>query len=272
MAGSVLEGADLRDADLGWADLAGAKLRDARLEGARFSGADLQGAVFEPTSMPEIRGIAAARNLQLLTFNQNPDAVYQLRKRFQDGGFLVQKRQITCALNRRQAELDPFVERWIRKLAFEKTCQYGMNPMRPLGLTVLLWLVFSIVYILFMHLRGRNSIYLVVRREREGRKSEIRVLVRPRWVAPVSRWKYAIHIAREEGRIFRVAFCFSLMSALNFTFWSVNPGGWLRLLATREYGFEPRRWVRAMAGFQSLVSFCLIALSVLTYWDLLFQW
>jgi len=41
----------------------------------------------------------------LLTYRANPDALVQLRKEFEDGGFREQERKITYALKRREAEL-----------------------------------------------------------------------------------------------------------------------------------------------------------------------
>ena len=104
-----LSGANLRNVDLSGTNLSGAELifadlRNVDLRNARLFGADLSEARFEPTVNPEIRGIAAAENLKLITYRRNSDALAQLRKDFKDGGFLDQERKITYALKRRQAE------------------------------------------------------------------------------------------------------------------------------------------------------------------------
>jgi uncharacterized protein YjbI with pentapeptide repeats len=67
--------------------VSGALLRRTDLSGANLTGANLGLAVFEPVSLPELRGMAAAENLDLLTYDTNPDALVQLRKQFEDGGF-----------------------------------------------------------------------------------------------------------------------------------------------------------------------------------------
>ena len=110
LSGAHLSGANLTGAQLSGAVLTGAildhaDLRDAALNGAQLSGANLGGALFEPSSLPELRGIAAAKNLELLTYVANPDALVQLRQQFRDGGFREQERKITYALKRREAEL-----------------------------------------------------------------------------------------------------------------------------------------------------------------------
>jgi hypothetical protein len=166
LAGAHLNRADLNRAQLNRADLNGAYLDDANLVSADLHGADLGRATFEPKSIPELRGIAAAKNLELLTHEGNPAAMVQLRKQFEDGGFREQERKITYALKRREAELSwegcksrklpedktrailwssdsnlancgSFI---LNRVFFHWTCQYGMSPGRPLSLGVLLWL------------------------------------------------------------------------------------------------------------------------------------
>ena len=72
---------DLNGADLSGADLSGADLNSANLSRADLSGADLgdsayvDRALFEPKSLPALRGIAAARGLELLTYRENPDSL-----------------------------------------------------------------------------------------------------------------------------------------------------------------------------------------------------
>jgi hypothetical protein len=105
-----LSGVDLTDANLTGAILYGANLSGANLRGTKLSDASLAGAhlgqaLFEPKSLPELRGIAAAENLELLTYDANSDPLFQLRKQFEDGGFREQERRITYALKQREAEL-----------------------------------------------------------------------------------------------------------------------------------------------------------------------
>ena len=113
-----LFGANLAGAMLPFADLSGADLRNANLVGASVIGAKLDGAVFEPNSLPELHQIAAAQNLELLTYYANPDALVQLRKQFEDGGFREQERKITYAVKRREAQLSGTIRMWINKVLF----------------------------------------------------------------------------------------------------------------------------------------------------------
>jgi len=109
------------------ADLANANLQGARLDDADLSDADLSGAIFEPETLPRLEGIAQAHGLQLMTYQENPGPLAQLRTQLEDAGFRAPERAIPCALNRRQAELDSPIERWFKLIAFDWTCQYGLS-------------------------------------------------------------------------------------------------------------------------------------------------
>lgn len=183
---AFLREADLTGADLRDADLDGSYLGEADLSKVQLRHADLARSIFEPKSLPELRGIASARNLELLTYKDNPDALVQLRKQFEDGGFREQERKITYALKRREAELawegcksrktgdktraiiwssdsnlancGSFV---LNRVFFDSTCQYGMSPGRPLSLGVLLWLLCSVLYFVCIHAPGKTGLYRV---------------------------------------------------------------------------------------------------------------
>jgi hypothetical protein len=70
---------------------------------------------------------------------------------------------------------------------------------------------------------------------------------------------------RAEGRALRVAFWFSVLSALDIGFHEFNLGQWARMLPPREFNLKARGWMRVAAGLQSLVGLGLVALSLLSY-------
>jgi uncharacterized protein YjbI with pentapeptide repeats len=280
LANAVLPGADLSHADLSHAylheaDLSGADLFNANLSradlrlsglsGANLSGANLARAVFEPKNLPILEGIAEARGLELMSYGDNPGPLAQLRKQFQDAGYREPERAITCALNRREAELDPFVEHWFKRIAFDITCAYGFRPGRPLRIVGVLWILFSVVYFAFMHVRGKSGIYLEGTRWSRGQLNVRRLQIRSEPIRPIKSWKLAFHWLRREWRVLRTAMFFSLMSAFNIGFRDINFGRWLRLLTKREYDLKAVGWARTVSGFQSLLSVYLIALWVLAY-------
>jgi uncharacterized protein YjbI with pentapeptide repeats len=298
-----LNDADLRTANLDNAYLDDADLTGADLTGANFHGADVAGAHFEPKSLPELRGIAAARNLELLTYFDNPDSLVQLRKQFEDGGFRDQERKITYALKRREAELSwgrctgrtfgswdyPSRKRamiWssdstlancgsfvLNKGFFDWTCQYGMSPGRPLIVGLFLWFVCSLVYFACIHTGGQAGLYRIY-----GKNIHKDVSAQPRVerISPPRRrrrvgLRWLLQFFWRECLLLRTSMFFSLMSAFNIGFRDINFGRWLRLLTRQEFDIKAVGWARVIAGWQSLISVYLIALWILTYFGRPFE-
>jgi len=266
LTNTSLNGAKVLMADLSYANLQGAELN-----GAYFVGANLTGTTFEPGSLPHTWGIAAAINLESLTFGSNPLALTQLRKQFSDGGFREQERKITFAINRRQAQMDSFWEKWFKKIAFDITCQYGMNPGRCLKLLAFVWALCSVTYTWFMHHCWKSGIYVVVKMVQHGRERARQIQILPGEITARKKWIYLFRWFSREWRVLRVAFFFSLMCTFNIGFRDINFGRWLRMLTKHEYDLKPVRWVRPVAGLQSLVSVYLVALWVLTYFSRPFE-
>lgn len=276
-----LSRATLERSNLSLADLRGADLDRSDLAGANFFQADFRVVDFEPIGDPNLRGIAGARNLELLTYETYPDAMTHLRQQLRDGGYIEQDRELTYALRHRWTQL-----RWegcwpwaqplaygplrrpearqllkdyqvlplagncvsyaVNKLLFDRTCAYGKSPSRLLFLLFCTWLVSAAVY--FKILRsghGDSGLYLRTRDLRKG--SEV------------------IEEKRIEHRRAFYALSFSLMSAFNIGFRDVDFGRWLRLLTREEYEIKAKGLARTVAGLQSLTSLYLLALWILTY-------
>jgi hypothetical protein len=224
-----------------------------------------------------VRGIAGAKNLDLLTYFANPDALVQLRKQFEDGGFREQERKITYALKRREAELS--CHRGMRMLLtdcvsfvfntvfFDWTCQYGMSPGRPLILGTVLWLICSVLYFVFLHRSGEMGLYRVYE-QRLGEAPATPRRFEKISIASIRRFhgrQGALQFLRDEWLLLWASMFFSLMSAFNIGFRDINFGRWLRLLTRQEFDIKAVGWARVVAGWQSLISVYLIALWVLTY-------
>jgi uncharacterized protein YjbI with pentapeptide repeats len=271
LSGADLTGADLSNAMALGVRLSGADLTDTDLRGVNLATADLTGVVFEPKALSPLEGMALAQNLELITYDNNPGPLTQLRKQFQDAGYREPERKITSALNRREAELDPLIERWFKRIAFDVTCQYGLTPGRPLLIVLGLWLVCSGVYAWFMRQPGPSGIYFVGSRLWRGKSNTQGVRIRRRAVRATNKWKTPFLWLREEWRLRRAALFFSLMSAFNIGFRDINFGRWLRLLTKREYDLKAVGWARTVSGFQSLLSVYMIALWVLTYFGRPFE-
>jgi len=294
--------ADLTDADLQSARLSFATLRETRLDRTNFADARFDGTIFEPASIPaDIRSLATLIGLDEVTYGTNPDALVQLRKQFRDADFEEQERRITYAIKRRQAELllaacsaanvsaiVNCIAFAFNRIFFDITCQYGMTPSRLLMAALVVWLICSAIYYLFIRFRRRGSLYLVpfvqvVGREKltirsiqqmRRRRIDSRNLIeriKGSWTNRGTRWRAVAVLAavrrwmRQELALLRAALFFSAMSAFNIGFRDINFGRWIRLLTAREYDIKAKGPVRIIAGFQSLISLYLVALWFLTY-------
>jgi len=161
--------------------------------------------------------------------------------------------------------LKSFVEGLFKWIAFDLTCEYGLSYGRPLRIVLVLWLLFSFVYAIFMHRPGTSGIYLVGTHWSGGRLNTQAIQIRPRAIPSAKWWRLPFLWLRQKWRVLRAAMFFSLMSAFNIGFRDINFGRWLRLLTKREYDLKAVGWARTVSGVQSLLSVYLIALWVLTY-------
>jgi len=287
-------GADLTHASLFGANLTSAQLNYANLTDAWVGGANFDRAIFEPNSLPRLDGISRAQNLELLTYLDNPAALVELRKQFEDGGLRELERKITYALKRREAELSwergtsrklpgdkgtrtilwssdsmlaNLASFTLNKVFFDWTCQYGMSPGRPLILGVVLWFLCSLLYLVCIHAPGEAGLYRVygqsIRDDPLAQRRVERISPLSTTHSPGPRWLFQFF--RRECLLLRTSMFFSLMSAFNIGFRDINFGRWLRLLTRQEFDIRAVGWARVIAGWQSLISVFLIALWVLTY-------
>jgi uncharacterized protein YjbI with pentapeptide repeats len=267
MASADLTGAFLTCADREkpdkCTDLTGADLTDAELKDARFDGANVAGVVFEPLSIPNVRSIATAHGLERLTYRTQPNALFELRKRFEENGYRLQERQIVYALKRREAELANPWERWFNTIAFDWTSQYGMSPGRPVRIWVGLFAVCWAAYLLCLHLPGTSGIYRVTKVDATDEHREQRIRFGLLGAQSVGQFVWRAMI--RESRLAFWAAMYSAMSAFNIGFRDVDLGRWLRLLPRTEYELKAKGWVRTVSGFQSLISVYMMALWALTY-------
>jgi hypothetical protein len=182
-------------------NLTGVDLTNAQLKDATFDGiVDVKGAIFEPLTNPVTRGIANAKNLEFLTYRDNPSALVELRKQFQDNGFRDQERKITYALKRREAQRTAPVERWFNTVAFDWTSQYGMSPGLPMLIWLWLLLLSWIVYIFFIHFPGKSGIYRMRKGEKQE-QAEMEEHIYLRWPRPW--WRDPLRVAGLEARAAR---------------------------------------------------------------------
>jgi hypothetical protein len=160
----------------------------------------------------------------------------------------------------------------LRWLLFEKTCEYGWFPGRPLRILGVLLLVFAILYRIALSARGAAGIWAIWLPDRvhksEGQDTPVRVtdgfgfsrFADTPWERPV-----------RQLRSLWVALYFSLLSAFHLGWRELNVGTWISRIQPREYTLRATGWVRVVAGIQSLLSVYLLALWALTYFGSPFE-
>ena len=289
LTGAHLVGANLSGVGFTRANLAGAQLGLAKLKGAGLSFAHLEGAVFDvlPDSLPDPIGLSFAEGLESVKFSWSPVGLVKLRNQFRDLGLRTQERQLTCAIRRselrrtrwvfsglfdppRSVPLHGRVEQWMNYVFFDLTCQYGTSAERPLISVGVLFILFSMIYVFAQMFPGqRGGIWVVWEENRIARTEGGDVPQRLTEGFPSS---------RPQGRLRRflniasLAAYFSLLSALR-TGWSwLNFSSWITRMQPREYSLHATGWVRLFSGLQSLISVYLVALAILTYFGMPFEY
>ncbi len=263
--------ATLNDATLLAANLEGADLTKADLGGADLNGANLAGVLLEPkhTALPFLPGIAAAEGLGYLTYKSSPAYLVALREAFKKAGYWQQEREIICALKRTAASRAwknggwGWFEGAFNYLAFDLTCEYGMNPRRCL--LILFGFIFAFSPLYMLALRARNAdtgIWLVWLPDR--------VLKEAGQDQPVKLTAHAF-TQRKWLRILRLGLYFSLLSAFHIGWKELNVGNWITRIQKKEYTLRPTGWVRTVSGLQSLLSVYLLALWALSYFGRPFE-
>lgn len=272
-----LTGADLTRADLTFARLARTNLQGACLRETKLGYADLDFALFEPECSPDIHNLETTLSLDHLKCQSSCTSLFELRKQFNDLGMVHQGRQLSAALSRVRVSWmwswckDSPIRQYQQCINFvfmvvcvDWTTGYGLYPQRAILIFEGLWLACSIVYAWFIHTSSRSGLVLIVRRNRKDRERTRLHRIRPLLLPQTDRWKTSLFLVRREYRVLRLAMFFSLMNAFNFGFREINFGRWLRSLTRREYDIKAVGWARVVAGWQSLLSICLLALYLLT--------
>ena len=222
--------------------------------------------------------------------NQYP--VVDLVKALHGAGYREAEAEANLAYHRH-------MQSWWQKALFDWTCEWGANWKRPLWIVGLLGGFFAVLYWLLLRFsrlsrlhcgelrrdrkrlssrcRRSNLSQLLVVGQRRGKAREGPVgrnfsphpwFYQPR---PRSRYWYVflpgtlfrsfLARLRWEQPLFWTASLFSVMSVLNLGVQGLDLGRWVRLMQRREFDLKARGTLRLLAGFQSVASFLLLALT-----------
>jgi hypothetical protein len=249
--GVGLEYTHLARVNLTGATMKGALLLATELQGAKLFGVDLEGAMFQPASLPDLESISDASNLKLMTYEDRPAALLQLRKAFKEAGFQNQQREITYALmHKRRLDTGP-IESFTRYVLFELTSEWGLSSLRPLWLMMFFILPFAVFYASAIIRPGASAgLWRVWDKDRIRQEVGTATPVR---------------LDRSNSNVVADALYFSFLSAFSVGWHEINIGTWIGRLNPNEYTLRATGWLRSLSGLQSLVSIFLLALAFLSY-------
>jgi Pentapeptide repeats (8 copies) len=151
-----------------------------------------------------------------------------------------------------------------RKIAFDLTTRYGLDPARALLTVATIWALLIPVYSLPIWRRPRpksgSGIYRIWPKDR----------VEVRDGKPTLDNAARVERLHSDGvAILGWSAYFSLLSAFQIGFREFNVGTWLT--RAQPHNFESTGWIRSLAGLQSLLSVYLFAMWLLTYFGRPFQ-
>lgn len=248
-----LSEADLDSADLSWAKLDSTNLYQTNLSQARLLGAKLTNALYEPKGDPPIiETMWNVEGLYSLRWKSSPRGLHALREGFKREGMRKQEREITFSIMHSELQNTRGIWSRIQFILFEVTCDFGLSPGRPLKILIILFLGFSVVYMVSIRSQQKSDSGIwkvwgedrIIKRDDEDKPKR---LIESKWQVPL--W----------------GLWYSLISTFHFGWRDLNIGNWIARINPNEYALRPTGWVKSVSGVQSLISVYLVALSALSY-------
>lgn len=225
--------------------LSHAKLRDTILRNSRLSYSEMKYSIFEPLVLPEPHIIAVTRNIDNLTYNDNPGPLAALKESLYTAGFKSASKKVNAAIRRKTNN------EWYEKLLFDLTCEWGSNYLRPLAILFVSFIVFGAMYGILETKIREDKEYLIA--NQKGLAKE--------FGDDQVKWK-EIH---NKWRGYSMAYLFSLQSTFRLGFRDFNIGHWLRMFLSPSFKLNSCGWARVVSGIQSVLSVALIILFLLSY-------
>ncbi|MBN2225953.1 MAG: pentapeptide repeat-containing protein [candidate division Zixibacteria bacterium] len=240
---------------------------ETTLEGAEFSDASFNHVIFEPRTMPDYSTLAEVQGLHTLTYDGNPSQLTGLYGSFFNNRYLNQSRQIKYAIRKTENEKDrqshPFIY-GLKWLFLDKTCQYGMNVWRPLGIIFGFFIIFAVSYYLIIRFGGRKN-GIAVNHSGDMYSHKYPPLVKPKRIIEQRPFKKVIAFLKWESKLTYEAFFFSLINSFNISFQDFTLRRWFTLLRLNPKSIKPIGWVRPLSAIQSLATLYLWILWIFIY-------
>jgi pentapeptide repeat protein len=266
LTGATFFGADVRGAFFNRATLVGANLERADMRGAIFYNADVDRMVYQPKHAPAPSSLALARNLNRITYDDDPTLLYGVKNALKERGYVDAHKSVIAALRRSHPPEDSqetiahrsksAAGSAIQSVLFDWTCEFGSNAFRPLVVILLLWIICGAIYAAALLRNSSAGLFLISTGERipKGKRAPhvLRVHARKAYIVP------RLLSAMSTGLFF------SFRRTFHFGFKELDFGNWLKLLQAREFDIRAYGWPRVISGAQSILSIYLLALAIVS--------
>ncbi len=202
--------ASLQEADFSFADLSEATLIETDLKDAILANVNLTGARYEPISAPAKSSLGGITGIKDVWFSREKQSgLVQLRAKLKEAGLRDLEREATYAIEHWKTTYAPWPERYFKRVLFEWTSAYGLDPGRPLLILVGLLGLCAVIYIFPIWRGGKAGIVRIWPKERVERTKKTAKVVGREKAEPFSAQGLAA---------IGYAFYFSLLSAFHIDF------------------------------------------------------
>ena len=188
--------------------------------------------------------------LSTLNFKNSPHTFVEIRNLFEKAGLRQQERELTYAIERGKRIQNPGVESVLKWVLFEFPSNYGLTPLKPLYLILIIICFFTVPYSIAIKFSKLSGIWKV-------------------W--PDKSLSGSIEHSPDTQLKVKGVKCiswgayFSIISAFRVGWRDINIGSWIEGLQMHDFSLRAKGWVRTLAGIQSLICVFLLVLWVLTY-------
>lgn len=291
-----LQYANLTDAILQNANLIRTNFTETIMTRALLHYANMSEAIYYPKygTAPDIIGLTIAKNFETVSCydpSTGAPALVELREAYKKAGMREMERLVVYMLKSEERKADwqqqddvwAQAESVVNYVFFELPSGYGLYPRRPLLIVIAIFFLFTLIYWLglitrlgnpFLEIRwpakyATKRTALNIMKGDTRRSSNICVKIEGgRLLRYPTRAKYDKPNLRtrlkRQFRLLRISLHLSLLYAFQIGWRDLNIGLWITYFQTHQYFFYSRGWIRKLGGFQSILSFYMFVLWILT--------
>jgi uncharacterized protein YjbI with pentapeptide repeats len=260
LSGANIVDNDLSDADFSGATLNGVMLQNSDLTSADFSNADVSGLVYEPKlgGIPNLAALSTAKNLEKMTYKNNPAGLIQLREEFRHAGFRNSEELINYAINNARVTKELTSKNFTDRLQglfeyvlFQLPTAWGAHPFRAFTLILLGIAICCPFYFLFIfrNYYDESNYFSCINRSSTDQTKISSTRLATNSIFNAALWGLYL----------------SVLAAFNIGWQGLNLRAWIIKLQPKYFEVEGKGWPRVVTGVQALFSVYMLVMFVLSY-------